>query len=80
MKTLIAVSTAAMMVFAASAYAGDDCNDALVKVDQLLQTVKISDEAKARVLELREQAADQIAAGDKACSETLSMALQTLQQ
>ena len=79
MKRIIIASTLAVFALSGQAFAADNCADALVKVDTALETTKAGDDAKMKIMALRDQGAKAAASGDeKACTEAASAALKLL--
>ena len=79
MKTLLLTTTILVAAFSTSAMAGNDCTAMIEKFDKAIVESQVSDDAKMKALEMREQGARQQADGDdKACQATLTAALQQL--
>ncbi len=79
MKKLLLASTIAIASFATPALAEGNCAAAITKLDTAIQTSKAADDTKTKVLEIREEAAKHLAAGDeKSCLASAQAALETL--
>jgi len=79
MKKLLLATTIAIATFATPVLAEGDCASAITKLDTAIQASKAADDTKLKVLELRETAAKQQAAGDeKSCLASAQAALEAL--
>ncbi len=77
-KTLLATSLI-LFAFATPSLAGQDCTAMLTKIDASLETTKAADDAKAKIMQLRDKGAKAQAAGDeKTCSASAKSALEML--